>query len=124
MTNSHQHPASAWPTWRSGDGSMTWISRFSPAALALLLACSPGPNPATEPKAERPEGVVPRIPGSETSLSGAGGKTETIPLRPGWTFAVSRPTSIDQIKPGSYLGTTNHAGPDATGRSTEVHLSP
>jgi|KBSMisStandDraft_5_1062788.scaffolds.fasta_scaffold791902_2 hypothetical protein len=103
---------------------MMRISHFSPAALALLLACSPRAETAAAPKVERAEGVVTRISASEISLSEAGGKTETITLRPGWTVAVSRPISIDQIKPGSYLGTTNHAGPDATGRSTEVHLSP
>jgi hypothetical protein len=97
---------------------------LSPAALALLLACGSRAEAAAAPKLERTEGVVASISATEITLSKAGGRTETIQLRPGWTVAVYRPISVDQITPGSYLGTTNHARPDGTGQSTEVHVSP
>lgn len=100
------------------------IKHISPVALALVLACSPAAEPPAAPKLERAEGVVASITPNAVTLSEAGGKTETIPLIPGWTVAVSKAISVDQIKAGSYLGTTNHAGADATGLSTEVHLSP
>jgi hypothetical protein len=99
-------------------------SQFASAAAALLLACAAHADTGAAPKVERWEGVVTHLSASEITLSEAGGKTETIPLRPGWTVAVSKPIAVDQIKPGSYLGTTNHARPDGTGLSTEVHVSP
>jgi hypothetical protein len=100
------------------------IKHSSAVAVALLLAGAAHAQSGAAPKIERAEGVVARISASEITLSEAGGKTETIPLRPGWTVAVSKPISVGQIKPGSYLGTTNHAKPDGTGQSTEVHVSP
>jgi hypothetical protein len=104
------------------------MKRFSPAAVVLLFACSPqadtGAETGAAPKVERVEGVVTSISAGAITLSETGGKTETIQLRPGWTVAVSRPISVDQITSGSYLGTTNHAKPDGTGQSTEVHVSP
>jgi hypothetical protein len=103
---------------------MMKIQRFSAVAVALLLAGAAHAQTGAAPKVERAEGVVARISATEITLSEAGGKTETIALRPGWTVAVSKPVAVDQITPGSYLGTTNHARPDGTGTSTEVHVSP
>jgi hypothetical protein len=99
------------------------VTKAFPAAAALLLACAAHAQGGAAPKVERAEGVVARISASEITLAEAGGRSETIQLRPGWTVAVSKPIPVDQIVPGSYLGTTNHARPDGTGQSTEVHVS-
>lgn len=63
------------------------------------------------------------ISATQITLSEADGKAETIPLIPTWSVTVSKLISVDQIKPGTYLGTTNIAKANGTGRSTEVHVS-
>ena len=100
------------------------MKHFLIAAAALALACAAHAESGHAPKIERAEGVVTSISSTEIVLSEAGGKIETIQLLPGWSVAVSKPITVDQIQPGSYLGTTNYAKPDGTGRSTEVHVSP
>jgi hypothetical protein len=93
------------------------------AALAIspaLATAQPGPPP----NIQRTEGVVTAITDNDITLAEAGGKTETLKLVPGWGVSVSKPISVSDIKPGSYLGTTNHAKPDGTGVSTEVHVAP
>jgi hypothetical protein len=94
------------------------------AAVTLVLACAAHADVGAAPKIERAEGVVTGISESEITLAEAGGKSDTIKLLPGWTVAVSKPIPVEQIQPGSYLGTNNYAKPDGTGRSTEVHVSP
>jgi hypothetical protein len=93
---------------------------FAIAALALAGAA----HAETAPKIERAQGVVTGISVSEITLAETGGKVETISLVPTWSVTVSKPISVEEIKPGSYLGTTNYAKPDGTGISTEVHVSP
>jgi hypothetical protein len=100
------------------------MKHFLSAAAALALACAAHAEPGAAPKIERAEGVVTSISDTEIALSETGGKIDKIQLLPGWTVAVSKPIAVEQILPGSYLGTTNYAKPDGTGRSTEVHVSP
>ncbi len=76
------------------------------------------------PQMTRVEGKVTAISASQIVLAKADGTTATIPLLPTWAVMVSKPISIDQIQPGSYLGTTNYAKPDGTGTSLEVHAFP
>lgn len=76
------------------------------------------------PQMTRIEGKVASISASQIVLTKADGTTATIPLLPNWTVMVSKPISVDQIQPGSYLGTTNYAKPDGTGTSLEVHAFP
>lgn len=92
------------------------------ASLAVAVAAQA--QTMAPPKVERVEGVVTALTDSAITLAEAGGKTETIKLLPTWSVSVSKPISVEDIKPGSYLGTTNHAKPDGTGVSTEVHVSP
>ncbi len=41
-----------------------------------------------------------------------------------WTVNVLKNIDISQIKPGSFIGTTNVDKPDGTGTSTEIHVFP
>ena len=93
-------------------------------AAALALASAAAAQPAGPPNITRAEGLVTAMSESEITLAEAGGKSETIKLVPGWAVSVSKPIAVSDIVPGSYLGTTNHAKPDGTGVSTEVHVSP
>ena len=76
------------------------------------------------PQMTRIEGKVAAISASQIVLTKDDGTTATIPLLPNWAVMVSKPISVDQIQPGSYLGTTNYAKPDGTGTSLEVHAFP
>ncbi len=97
---------------------------FAAVALALNGAAQIRAETMPPPKLARVEGVVTRISPDQVTLAEAGGKVETIALVPGWGVLVSKSISVNEIKPGSYLGTTNTAKPDGTGRSIEVHVSP
>jgi hypothetical protein len=94
------------------------------AVTALALAGAAAAQPAAPPNISRAEGLVTAMSDSDITLAEADGKTETIKLVPGWSVSVSKAISVSEIVPGSYLGTTNHAKPDGTGTSTEVHVSP
>jgi hypothetical protein len=94
------------------------------AVAALALAGAARAEVGTAPKIERVQGTVTAMSDSEVTLAETGGKVEKIALIPTWSVTVSKPISVEEIKPGSYLGTTNYAKPDGTGLSTEVHVSP
>ncbi len=94
------------------------------AVAALAMAGAAAAQPAGPPNISRAEGLVTAMTASEITLAEDGGKSETIKLVPGWAVSVSKPIAVSDIVPGSYLGTTNHAKPDGTGTSTEVHVSP
>lgn len=76
--------------------------------------------------------VQPQLtPGSVQSAS-AGQLTVVTPnggsaafqLSPGTVIMVTHKGSVDDIKPGSFIGTTNVPSADGTGQSTEVHIFP
>ncbi len=100
---------------------------FLPAAAALALALTAAAQAAdvgAMPKMARAQGVVTAITPTALTLAEPGGKPETIALVPDWRVSVSKRIAVEDIQPGSYLGTTNHPGPGATGVSTEIHVSP
>jgi hypothetical protein len=76
------------------------------------------------PQMARVRGRVTALSPSAMTLTGADGQPVTVALLPDWSVIVAKPISVEAIQPGSYLGTTNHAKPDGTGVSTEVHVSP
>jgi hypothetical protein len=92
--------------------------------VAALAIASVAQAQGGAPKIARARGVVVAVAADTVTLDEADGKREAIPLLPGWTVIVSKPIPVEAIAPGSYLGTTNHAGPGETGVSTEVHVSP
>lgn len=94
------------------------------AALALAGAAHAQMPPGGMPKIERVMGTVTALSDTAITLAEAGGKTETIPLLPTWAVSVSKPITVEDIQPGSYLGTTNHPTGTGSGISTEVHVSP
>ena len=95
--------------------------RLAFAALALSgVAYAQSPPP----KIDRTPGTVVALSDTELTLAGADGKTQTITLGAGLGVIVSKSISVDEIQPGSYLGTTNIAKADGTGVSKEIHLSP
>ena len=57
-------------------------------------------------------------------ITGRDGKTVNVNLAPNWAVAVLKPIPVDQIQPGSFIGTTEMPQPDGTGLSVEVHVFP
>ena len=50
--------------------------------------------------------------------------TETVNLTPATVFMAARKGTLADIKPGSFIGTTNVPDADGVGSSTEVHIFP
>ena len=94
------------------------------AALGLTLFAATGLHAQGAPQVTRVQGKVAAISASQITLTKADGTTTVVPLLPNWSVRASKPIAIDEIKPGSYLGTTNYAKPDGTGTSLEVHVAP
>jgi hypothetical protein len=68
------------------------------------------------------KGRVAAIKGDTVTVTTASGDV-TVVLAPDWSISVSAPIAIGQIKPGSFIGTTNVNVPGG-GRSTEIHVFP
>jgi hypothetical protein len=99
-------------------------STLKAATLALTLFTATSLHAQVAPQMNRVQGKVAAISAGQITLTKADGTTATVPLLPNWTVRASKSVSVEDIKPGSYLGTTNYAKPDGTGTSLEVHVSP
>ncbi|HXQ10081.1 MAG TPA: hypothetical protein VN805_03680 [Caulobacteraceae bacterium] len=106
------------------------------AAVGLVLAAGtaaaqnqPAAQPAA-PAAPAPmarqivRGVVAQASDTALVITRRDGKTINVNLAPNWTVAVLKPIPVDQIQPGSFIGTTEMPQADGTGISVEVHVFP
>lgn len=79
--------------------------------------------------AQQPPAMV-QIAGSVQSLTGDAlvivkdGQPTTVALPANVMVSTIKPISVADIKPGSFIGTTNVDRPDGSGTSTEVHVFP
>lgn len=89
------------------------------AAAAALLA-----TPALAQTPEVIRGKVVKATATELTVKPASGKPLTISLLPDWRVQVTKPISVEEIKPGSFIGTAEMPQADGTGRSLEVHVFP
>lgn len=100
--------------------------RLLGAGLAggLLAACLIAPAQAqpTQPTPRRLSGQVVSVEGDTLTLDSDGARLP-IRLTPNLTVQISVKTTLDAIKPGSFVGTTNVDIPGG-GRATEVHVFP
>jgi len=96
--------------------------RLQTAALVLALACSTAFGAAPSPA--RVRGVITAIDASKVIVQPKEGAPITVTLAPEWRVSVTKPVSVDQIVPGSFVGTTEVPQDDGTGRSLEVHVFP
>lgn len=94
--------------------------RLAPVASALLVAAASATIAQPAPVPLR--GAVATVAGDVVTLEDKGAKT-TIQMRPGWALIVREKTTLDKIKPGSFIGTTN-VDVAGGGRATEVHIFP
>jgi len=100
------------------------------AAGFCLLASACGrsqPQPAAAP----PSNVQPQLTAGTVQTASATELTinsqdmpASFQLSPGTVIMVAHAGTITDIKPGSFIGTTNVPSADGTGQSTEVHIFP
>ena len=97
---------------------------FGLLALAAPASAETAAKTEIKPPAgmQRFAGTVKTISADTIVVSGAAGDT-SLKITPDTKVMVVKKTTSDQIKAGSYLGTTNVTTPEG-GRSTEVHMMP
>jgi hypothetical protein len=99
-----------------------WIVWSAAAAGAAALAGSAWAQ-GDQVQPQLINGKVQSVSDSELSISSQG-LTMAFTLTPKTQIMTSRPGTLADIKPGSFLGTTNTPTGAASGESTEVHIFP
>jgi len=97
------------------------MNRFAALAGALALAAASSAH-AQMPQVIR--GVVTDMQPDKISIRPKTGKPLTVGLTKDWRVAVTKPITVAEIKPGSFIGSSEMPQPDGTGRSLEVHVFP
>jgi hypothetical protein len=92
-------------------------------ALAVTLASAIATAAAPPPPA-RVRGVVTAIDDTQVVVQPKTGAPITIALAKEWRVSMTKPVKVDQIVPGSFIGTTEIPQADGSGRSLEVHVFP
>lgn len=97
----------------------TLLAGLAAGALALSSA-----GATAQSLTQQAAGKLQAFSKNQISLVTATGAIATVKLEPGVRVIMATPIKVSDIAPGSYIGTTNYAKPDGTGRSLEVHVSP
>lgn len=97
--------------------------RIATFALAVTLA-SAFATAAAPPSPTRVRGEISAIDESKVVVKPKTGAPLTVALTKEWRVSVTKPVKVDQIVPGSFIGTTEVPQADGTGRSLEVHVFP
>jgi hypothetical protein len=102
---------------------MTYHRRAALAGFAaVLLAAGTVHAQAAAPQIIR--GVVTAAKPDALTIKAKDGKSVTVAMAPGWSVAVMKPVTVDQIQPGSFIGTAEMPQKDGNGKSLEVHVFP
>ena len=88
------------------------------AAAVAIVAQPAAPQPAVI------RGVVASLKPGQVTVRPRTGKPIVVDLTPDWAVQVTKPISVTEIKPGSFIGTTEMPKSETTGRSLEVHVFP
>lgn len=95
------------------------LAGLAAGALALLSAAA-----TAQAITQQAAGKLQAYSKDQISLVTASGAVAVVKLLPGVQVMTATPIKVSDIAPGSYIGTTNYAKPDGTGRSLEVHVWP
>lgn len=90
-------------------------------SLAATLALA-APAAAQVPQIVR--GTVTAVSASMLTVKPKAGAPMAIALTPDWSVQVTKPISLNQIQPGSFIGTAEMPKSEGVGRSLEVHVFP
>jgi hypothetical protein len=97
------------------------MQRFIARLTVLAMAAASGAAVAQSPP-QMVKGKVVAVDATSVTVATDSGNTK-IMLAPDWAISVSAPITIDQIQPGSKIGTTNVDVPGG-GKAVEVHVFP
>lgn len=97
------------------------MKRLDVVLLSVLLAVA-GISSAQTPA--RVRGIITAIDGSMLSVKSREGRDLKIDIAPDATFSYMKKLSLDDVKPGTPLGTSAVAGPDSKIVALELHLFP
>jgi hypothetical protein len=98
---------------------MTPMRIFSIAALLCVALLTGAPAQAAS---ARVHATVVSLQSSSLVVSTPSGTTMTVTLAPGVRLLAVRKSSLEDVGPGSYIGTTVVPQPNGTYQSTEVHI--
>ena len=91
--------------------------------LAAIAAATWIGSATAQPRPELIRGRVQAITADQLTLITENGTT-LIKIAPGATVSLIKPSTLADIKSGSFIGTTNVPTGDGMGQSTEVHIFP
>ncbi|MFZ5721689.1 MAG: hypothetical protein ACOY5Y_19715 [Pseudomonadota bacterium] len=96
------------------------------AALVGVIGLSAGSAAyAQAPQAPQVvRGVATDVQPDRVTVRPSSGKPVVIGLTKDWRVAVTKPIKVSEIKPGSFIGTSEMPQADGRGRSLEVHVFP
>jgi len=97
------------------------MKRLDVVLLSVLLAVA-GISSAQTPA--RVRGIITAIDGNMLSVKSREGRDLKIDIAPDATFSYMKKLSLDDVKPGTPLGTSAVAGPDGKIVALELHLFP
>ena len=95
---------------------------FAPLAVAgaMLVASAASAQPAAPTQVR---GQIQSLDGNVLTVKQDSGPV-AITMDGTWTVNMLKNIDVNDIKPGSFIGTTNVDKPDGTGTSTEIHVFP
>ncbi len=89
---------------------------------AVLAAAIAAPAAAQTPTIIR--GTVVSVTAGQLTIRPRTGAPVAVTLTPDWNVQVTKPIDVNQIKPGSFIGTAEMPKAEGVGRSLEVHVFP
>jgi len=98
------------------------MKRFQYLVLSAVLAIFAASALAQKP--ERIRGTITALDGDTLSVKSREGKDLKIEIAPNATYSYMKRLSIDDVKPGTALGTSAITGPDGKIVALELHLFP
>ena len=88
------------------------------AAVAVRRGAAAAPNPA------RIRGTIQSVTGTYLRIATRDGRTVTVAVAEDATISIVAPARIEDIRPGSFIGTAAMPQPDGTQMAMEVHVFP
>ena len=93
-------------------------------AATLVAAASAQAQPAPPSAPQFIRGTVTAVTPASLNLTSRDGKKLTVGLTKDWTVSVTKPVTVAEILPGSFIGTAEMPQANGSGRSLEVHVFP
>jgi hypothetical protein len=94
------------------------------AGLVALLVCSTSPSRSESQRAVRYRATIDSVDAKSVTLTTRAGQSLTMALASDTAILAIVPMKLEDIKPGSFVGSAAMPQPDGTQRALEVHVFP